>query len=92
MEKFTVYVLRDTDTIEYIVNDDIKGLRNALADGDLEPGIASKSFNTECEALAFCAGLGYGQDERALPSVYPLRSFEPYDIPYIDALTIADLI
>lgn len=43
-------------------------------------------FDTEEAALAFCAGIGYGTDERALPVRYPLRSCEPVDAPFIEAI------
>lgn len=43
-------------------------------------------FDTEEKALAFCAGLGYGKDERAMPDCYPLRSCEPADAPFIEAI------
>ena len=31
-------------------------------------------------------GLGYGSDERAMPDRYPLRSCEPADAPFIEAI------
>ena len=40
-------------------------------------------FDTEKEALAFCAGIGYGVDERNPVERLPLRSFENYDKPFI---------
>lgn len=43
-------------------------------------------FDTEEQALAFCEGLGYGSDERAMPDRYPLRSCEPADAPFIEAI------
>ena len=43
-------------------------------------------FDTEDQALAFCEGLGYGSDERAMPDRYPLRSCEPADAPFIEAI------
>ena len=85
MNDYKVYILRDTEAIEYIVNDDLDGLKGALADG-LAPELEVESFNSEAEALAFCAGLGHGRDERAVPNTFPLRSFEPADTPYIALL------
>ena len=43
-------------------------------------------FDTEEAALAFCAGLGFGTDERAMPDRYPLRSCEPVDVPFIELI------
>ena len=85
MNDYKVYILRDTEAIEYIVNDDFDGIKGALADG-LAPELEVESFNSEAEALAFCAGLGHGRNERAMPDIFPLRSFEPTDAPYITLL------
>ena len=85
MNDYKVYILSDPEAIEYIVNDDLDGLKGALADG-LAPGLEVESFNSVAEALAFCAGLGHGRDERAMPDIFPLRSFEPADAPYIALL------
>jgi hypothetical protein len=43
-------------------------------------------FETEREALAFCSGLGYGTMEGAPVEQFPLRSFEEYDMPFIEAI------
>ena len=43
-------------------------------------------FDTEAEALAFCSGIGYGANECATPDRYPLRSCEPVDLPFIEAI------
>ena len=43
-------------------------------------------FETEREALAFCSGLGYGTMEEAPVEQFPLRSFEEYDKPFIEAI------
>lgn len=85
MKDFKVYIVRDSEAITYIVNDDISGLIEALA-SYLDPELEVATFATIPEALAFCAGLGHNQDERTLPSVYPLRDFEPTDQPYIRLL------
>lgn len=80
--EYQIYILKDPEAIGYIVNDDIDALEEAIANG-LAPDFDVETFNSEAEALAFCAGLGYDADERAIPAVYPLRSFEPVDVPYI---------
>lgn len=43
-------------------------------------------FDSEAEALAFCSGIGYGEDERATVERYPLRSCAPEDLPFIEAI------
>ena len=43
-------------------------------------------FETEREALAFCSGLGYGTIEGVPVEQFPLRSFEEYDMPFIEAI------
>lgn len=83
MQKYSVYIIRDSFAIEALVNDDIEGFCEAIADGP-SSDVEVESFNSEAEALAFCAALGQGSDERAIPEVYPLRSFESADEPYID--------
>ena len=45
-----------------------------------------KIFETETEALAFCAGLGYGVDDTLPVAKFPLLSFEVYDQPFIKAI------
>lgn len=82
----TVYIVTDPETIEYLVNDNLDGLKAAVAAG-LQPEFDVESFDSEDAALAFCAGLGHGHDERAVPDTFPLRSFEPCDELYIKFLT-----
>lgn len=86
MRQYTIYIIRDSFTIEALVNDDLDAFREAIAD-DLSSEVEVESFNSEAEALAFCAGLGHGSDERAIPEVYPLRSFESCDADYVEILT-----
>lgn len=87
MSDFKVYVVNDRTACDYIANDDVDGFRAYIAgedDGLLvdEP----ECFASEAEALAFCAGIGYGVDERAPVERWPLRSFEPTDAPFIEAI------
>ena len=51
MNDYKVYILRDTEAIEHIVNDDLDGLKGALADG-FAPELEVESFNSEAEAHA----------------------------------------
>lgn len=85
MQDYTVYIIRDAEVINYLEKDDYEGLKSAIADG-MEFNFMTEQFNSESEALGFCAGLGYGSDERSTPSIYPLRSFEPYDRPFIELI------
>jgi len=76
-----IYVVNDPLAINFIVDDDIDGFKEYLeADEFLDFG------DTEAQALAFCAGLGYGASESAPPERYPLRSFEEADRPFIEAI------
>jgi hypothetical protein len=45
-----------------------------------------ETFDSEAEAVAFCSGIGYGKDERAPIDRYPLKSSEPLDLPFIEAI------
>lgn len=81
-----VYVISDRTAIEYIQDDDIDGFKEYLAEDDTIYFGDPEIFDSEAEALAFCEGLGYGTDERAMPNRYPLRSCEPTDAPFIEAI------
>ena len=81
-----VYVITDLEAINYLVNDDIDGFTEYLASDDTLEFPEPEYFDTEAEALAFCAGIGYQTDERALSERYPLRSCEEADIPFIEAI------
>lgn len=81
-----VYIVEDATAIDLIQNHDLDGFKAYLADdGTLYFG-EPECFDTEAEALAFCAGIGYGVDERAPVERYPLRSCEPDDLPFIEAI------
>lgn len=81
-----VYVISDPLAINFLVNDDIDGFKEYLDSDDMLDFREPEIFDTEAAAIAFCEGLGYGTDERALPDRYPLRSCEPADAPFIDAI------
>lgn len=78
-----VYVITDPEAINYLVNDDIDGFKEYLASDEMLDIPSPEYFDTEAEALAFCSGIGYGENERALPERYPLRSCEQSDLPFI---------
>ena len=85
MEKIKVYVITDREAIDFLVNDDIDGFKAYILEESIEFD-APVEFDSEAEALAFCAGLGYGMDERDTVGTYPLRSCEPCDTPFIEAI------
>lgn len=86
MERFKVYVVRDREAIEFLLNDDVEGFKENL-EGEGAPEFEEPViFDSVAEGLAFCAGLGYGVEERDLPSSYPLRSWEEEDRRFIKAL------
>lgn len=81
-----VYVISDSEAINYIVDNDIEGFKNYLAEEEYIRFDDPEVFNSEQEALAFCAGLGYGIDERAPIDRLPLRSSEDLDRPFIETI------
>lgn len=81
-----VYVVTEPLAIDFIVDDDIDGFKEYLAEDDTIILPEPECFDTEDEALAFCSGIGYGVDERAPVERYPLRSCEPDDLPFIEAI------
>lgn len=81
-----VYVISDSEAINFLIDNDLEGFKNYLAEDEYIDFGEPEVFDTEAEALAFCAGLGYGSDERALTTTYPLRSFEEEDQPFIEEI------
>ncbi len=81
-----VYVISDPLAINFLVDDDIDGFKEYLDSDDMLDFPEPEVFETEQQALAFCEGLGYGSDEHAVPDRYPLRSCEPADAPFIEAI------
>lgn len=81
-----VYVIYDPLAINFLVDDDINGFKEYLEADDMLDVPEPELFDTEAQALAFCAGIGYGANERAIPDRYPLRSCEEADIPFIEAI------
>ena len=81
-----VYVVTDQTAIRLITDNDIDGFKAYLAENDALHFPEPKTFATEEEALAFCAGIGFGIDERAPIERYPLRSCEPTDVPFIELI------
>ena len=81
-----VYVVNDPIAINFLVDDDIDGFKEYLEADEFLDFSEPEVFDTEAQALAFCAGLGYGANESAMTSRYPLRSFEEADRPFIEAI------
>ena len=81
-----VYVITDQTAIDLITDNDIDGFKAYLAEEDTLYFSKPKTFATEEEALAFCAGIGFGIDERVPIERLPLRSCEPADVPFIELI------
>ena len=81
-----VYVITDQTAIDLITDNDLNGFKTYLAEEDTIYFPDPEIFAYEEEALAFCAGIGYGIDDRAPIDRYPLRSCEPTDMPFIEAI------
>ncbi len=81
-----VYVITDKTAIDFITDNDLDGFKAYLAENDTLYFPEPETFATEEQALAFCSGIGYGIDERALIERYPLRSCEPTDVPFIELI------
>ncbi len=88
--KKKVYVVTEPVLIEFLIDSDLDGFKAYLYESKENEDFIMmgepESFDTEAEALAFCEGIGYGADERAIPVRYPLRSFEPADRPFIELI------
>ena len=82
----TVYIVEDATAIDLIQNNDFDGFKAYLAEDDTLYFGEPECFDTEAEALAFCAGIGHGMDERAMVECAPLRSSEPDEVPFIEAI------
>ena len=81
-----VYVITDQTAIDLITDNDLDGFKAYLAEDDTLYFPEPETFATEEQALAFCSGIGYSIDERAPVERYPLRSCEPEDLPFIEAI------
>lgn len=81
-----VYIATDREAIRFIEEEDLDGFRDYLSEEEYPDFGEPVIFETETEALAFCAGLGYGLSEHNPISKYPLRSSEKSDLPFIEAI------
>lgn len=81
-----IYVVDDPILISFIEDNDLDGFKEYLDSDDTLMFGEPETFKTEAEALAFCSGIGHGVDERAPIERFPLRSSEPEDLPFIEAI------
>ena len=81
-----VYVISDRNLIDLFEDNDIEGFKKQLEEDGTIYFEEPIQFETESEALAFCAGPGYGVDDRNPVDRLPLRSFEEYDKPFIELI------
>ena len=81
-----VYVLTDSILIDFAQDGDIEGFKEYLDSDDTIYFNNPETFDTEAEALAYCAGIGYGKDERAPVERYSLLSSAPENLPFIEAI------
>ncbi len=81
-----IYVLTDHILIDFAQDGDIEGFKEYLDSDDTIYFNDPEIFDTKAETIAYCAGIGYGKDERAPVERYPLRSSEPADFQFIDSI------
>lgn len=82
----TVYVISNPLAINFLDDHDIDGFKEYLESDEYLDFGTLEVFETEQQAIAFCAGLGYGANESTTPERYPLRSCEESDLPFIEAI------
>ncbi|MCH5244377.1 MAG: hypothetical protein J1F29_05700 [Lentimicrobiaceae bacterium] len=63
--------MEDVAAIELLQDNDLEGFKEYLAADDTLDFGEPEYFDSEAEALAFCAGIGYRADERAPIERYP---------------------
>ena len=85
-----VYVITDPTLVDFIMENDIDGFKAYLdrskQNEDFILFNEPERFDTDAEALAFSGGIGYDYDEHTTPERFPLRSCEPADCPFIEAI------
>lgn len=81
-----VYVLTDPILIDFAQDGDIEDFKEYLDSDDTIYFNDPETFDTEAEALAYCAGIGYASPERGPVERYPLRSSEPEDTLFIKTI------
>ena len=81
-----VYMVNGKVAIQYIEDNDIDSFKDYLAEEEYLYFDEPETFDTEAEALAFCAGIDHGCDERATPTCFPLRSNVDIDLSFIELI------
>lgn len=81
-----VYVISDRDMIGFVEENDFEGFKEYMAENATMLLDEPVEFQTEEEALAFCAGIGYGVDDRNAVEELPLRSWEENDKAFIGVM------
>lgn len=81
-----VYVLTDPILIDFAQDGDIEGFKEYLDSDDTIYFNDPETFDTEAEALAYCAGIGYGIDDHNSKRRFPVRNSEELDLPFIEAI------
>lgn len=74
--------------MNFVIDGDIEGFKEYLDSDDTIYFNEPECFDTEAEAFVYCAGIGYGIDERAPVERYPLRSSEETDLSFIEAIKL----
>ncbi|MCH5218534.1 MAG: hypothetical protein J1F07_08330 [Muribaculaceae bacterium] len=84
--KAKVYLIGESWLISMIEDKDIQGFRDYVENEEFPLFEEPIEFDTEKEAQRFCASL-YVEGSEGFPTeVLPLRSYEKYDQPYIEAI------
>lgn len=81
-----IHVVDDPILISFIEENDLDGFKEYLDSDDTLMFSEPETFETEADALVFCSGIGHRADERDHAKRFPLRSSEPDDLPFIDAI------
>lgn len=87
-QSIKVYVIEDRQLISCLENDDLEGFEESLHDVDSLDIPDPECFDTEAEALSFCAGIGYGRDDYSPIHRYTLCSFKSVDVPFIAVIEL----
>lgn len=83
----TLYILTDRIAIDYILNGSIDELKEYLSDPENYVELSDPiTFETEAEAVAFGAGLGFGKDERGEVEQLILNTTNPDDVEVINLI------
>ena len=80
-----VYLLKDSALIAFVEENDIEGFKDYLSEEEYLYLEDPEEFDTEKQALEYCARIGKGMEGYPTQQL-PLRSFEEYDQPFIEAI------